>query len=183
VTFYSFWVSLTHNKLHLLFIFFIRCTKSGIKQISCPSGLAFDVDKQTCDWKGKVNNCDRLESKSYNSWWRWRSLRQEIKWETDKNLLLIHHSIIYLAIIFITRTLIRIFGTFSLDSGIYIRKELFVHGHCCRVKWFRVSSGFLFLNVELLHISVVQFRLLQGRNLKSLACLMPACYTDLRNLT
>lgn len=121
VTFYSFWVSLTHNKLHLLFIFFIRCTKSGIKQISCPSGLAFDVDKQTCDWKGKVNNCDRLESKSYNSWWRWRSIRKEIKWETEINLLLIHHSIIYLAIIFITRILIRISGTSRLDSAIYLK--------------------------------------------------------------
>lgn len=42
-----------------------RCTKSGLKQITCPSGLAFDIDKQTCDWKGKVNNCDKLESKSH----------------------------------------------------------------------------------------------------------------------
>ncbi|KAG8226867.1 hypothetical protein J437_LFUL006576 [Ladona fulva] len=39
------------------------CTKSGLKQISCPSGLAFDIDKQTCDWKGKVTNCGKLESK------------------------------------------------------------------------------------------------------------------------
>lgn len=37
---------------------------SGLKQITCPSGLAFDIDKQTCDWKGKVTNCDKLESKS-----------------------------------------------------------------------------------------------------------------------
>lgn len=42
-----------------------RCTKSGLKQITCPSGLAFDIDKQTCDWKGKVTNCDKLESKSH----------------------------------------------------------------------------------------------------------------------
>lgn len=34
-----------------------------MKQISCPSGLAFDIDKQTCDWKGKVSNCDKLDSK------------------------------------------------------------------------------------------------------------------------
>lgn len=40
-----------------------RCTRSGLKQITCPSGLAFDLDKQTCDWKGKVTNCDKLESK------------------------------------------------------------------------------------------------------------------------
>nr|CAI5860396.1 unnamed protein product [Callosobruchus analis] len=43
----------------------VRCTKSGLKQITCPSGLAFDIDKQTCDWKGKVTNCDKLESKSH----------------------------------------------------------------------------------------------------------------------
>lgn len=41
----------------------VRCTRSGLKQITCPSGLAFDLDKQTCDWKGKVTNCDKLESK------------------------------------------------------------------------------------------------------------------------
>ena len=45
------------------FINFTRCTKSGIKQITCPSGLAFDIDKQTCDWRAKVTNCDKLDSK------------------------------------------------------------------------------------------------------------------------
>lgn len=40
-----------------------RCTRSGLKPITCPSGLAFDIEKQTCDWKAKVNNCDRKESK------------------------------------------------------------------------------------------------------------------------
>ncbi|KAJ8726290.1 hypothetical protein PYW07_000988 [Mythimna separata] len=39
----------------------LPCTRSGLKQITCPSGLAFDLDKQTCDWKGKVANCDKLE--------------------------------------------------------------------------------------------------------------------------
>jgi hypothetical protein len=34
-----------------------------LKQITCPSGLAFDIEKQTCDWKAKVDNCDRKESK------------------------------------------------------------------------------------------------------------------------
>lgn len=47
------------------FCLIARCTKSGLKQITCPSGLAFDIDKQTCDWKGKVTNCDKLESKSH----------------------------------------------------------------------------------------------------------------------
>lgn len=41
-----------------------RCTKSGLKQITCPSGLSFDIEKQTCDWKAKVTNCDQKESKS-----------------------------------------------------------------------------------------------------------------------
>lgn len=41
-----------------------RCTRSGLKQITCPSGLAFDIEKQTCDWKAKVTNCDKKESKS-----------------------------------------------------------------------------------------------------------------------
>lgn len=41
-----------------------RCTGSGLKQITCPSGLAFDIEKQTCDWKAKVDNCNKKESKS-----------------------------------------------------------------------------------------------------------------------
>lgn len=40
-----------------------RCTRSGLKQITCPSGLSFDVEKQTCDWKAKVTNCNQKESK------------------------------------------------------------------------------------------------------------------------
>lgn len=43
---------------------FCRCTRAGLKQITCPSGLAFDIEKQTCDWKVKVTNCDTKESKS-----------------------------------------------------------------------------------------------------------------------
>lgn len=31
--------------------------------VRCPVGLAFDIDRQTCDWKTNVKNCDRLESK------------------------------------------------------------------------------------------------------------------------
>lgn len=41
-----------------------RCTRSGLKKITCPSGLAFDIEKQTCDWKAKVTNCEKKESKS-----------------------------------------------------------------------------------------------------------------------
>lgn len=29
-----------------------------LTQIRCPAGLAFDIDRQTCDWKASVNNCD-----------------------------------------------------------------------------------------------------------------------------
>lgn len=45
-----------------------------MKQISCPSGLAFDVDKQTCDWKGKVRNCDQLDSK-------WREPTSQVEFD------------------------------------------------------------------------------------------------------
>lgn len=48
--------------------FFFRCDKAGLAgkirlaAVRCPAGLAFDIDRQTCDWKAKVENCDRLSS-------------------------------------------------------------------------------------------------------------------------
>jgi len=44
----------------------VRCDRAGIAgtirlaSVKCPSGLAFDLERQTCDWKAKVENCDRL---------------------------------------------------------------------------------------------------------------------------
>ena len=44
----------------------VRCDRAGIAgtirlaSVKCPSGLAFDLEKQTCDWKAKVDNCDTL---------------------------------------------------------------------------------------------------------------------------
>lgn len=38
----------------------VQCTGSGIQAIRCPPGLAFDLEKQTCDWKRAVKNCDKL---------------------------------------------------------------------------------------------------------------------------
>jgi len=38
----------------------IQCTASGLQAIRCPPGLAFDLEKQTCDWKWAVKNCDKL---------------------------------------------------------------------------------------------------------------------------
>ena len=38
----------------------VRCDRAGIAgtirlaSVKCPSGLAFDLDRQTCDWKAKV---------------------------------------------------------------------------------------------------------------------------------
>ena len=32
----------------------------GLQAIRCPPGLAFDLEKQTCDWKWAVKNCDQL---------------------------------------------------------------------------------------------------------------------------
>lgn len=42
----------------------VRCSVQGLLALRCPSGLAFDIDKQTCDWKSNVKNCQQLESKS-----------------------------------------------------------------------------------------------------------------------
>lgn len=46
-----------------------RCDKASeigitrLATVKCPTGLAFDIDRQTCDWKTNVKNCDQLESK------------------------------------------------------------------------------------------------------------------------
>ena len=38
----------------------MRCDRAGIAgtirlaSVKCPSGLAFDLERQTCDWKAKV---------------------------------------------------------------------------------------------------------------------------------
>ena len=45
-----------------------RCDRAGLAgtirlaAVRCPAGLAFDIDRQTCDWKAKVESCDRLSS-------------------------------------------------------------------------------------------------------------------------
>ncbi|XP_057374878.1 chitin deacetylase 1-like [Daphnia carinata] len=45
----------------------VRCDRAGIAgairlaAVRCPAGLAFDVERQTCDWKAKVSNCDKLD--------------------------------------------------------------------------------------------------------------------------
>lgn len=41
----------------------VRCSVQGLLALRCPSGLAFDIEKQTCDWKANVKNCEQLESK------------------------------------------------------------------------------------------------------------------------
>ena len=30
----------------------------GLQAIRCPAGLAFDIEKQTCNWKAAVKNCE-----------------------------------------------------------------------------------------------------------------------------
>lgn len=46
-----------------------RCDKGGengvtrLASVRCPVGLAFDIERQTCDWKTNVKNCDEIESK------------------------------------------------------------------------------------------------------------------------
>nr|AUM57318.1 chitin deacetylase protein 2 [Tetranychus cinnabarinus] len=39
----------------------VRCSVQGLLALRCPSGLAFDIDRQTCDWKNNVKNCGQLE--------------------------------------------------------------------------------------------------------------------------
>merc|ERR1712012_791978 len=44
----------------------VRCDRAGaagtirLAAVRCPAGLAFDIYRQTCDWKAKVTNCDEL---------------------------------------------------------------------------------------------------------------------------
>jgi hypothetical protein len=44
----------------------VRCDRAGLAgtirlaSVKCPAGLSFDLEKQTCDWKANVDNCDRL---------------------------------------------------------------------------------------------------------------------------
>lgn len=56
----------------------LRCDNSGenlkaisrLAKVRCPAGLAFDVERQTCDWKTNVKNCNEVESKSkISGWW------------------------------------------------------------------------------------------------------------------
>jgi hypothetical protein len=45
----------------------VRCDQAGengitrLAGVRCPQGLAFDIDRQTCDWKTRVKNCDKLD--------------------------------------------------------------------------------------------------------------------------
>lgn len=47
----------------------IRCDNAGengstrLASIRCAGGLAFDIIRQTCDWRSNVKNCDQNESK------------------------------------------------------------------------------------------------------------------------
>uniref|UniRef100_A0A182UHD7 Chitin-binding type-2 domain-containing protein n=1 Tax=Anopheles melas TaxID=34690 RepID=A0A182UHD7_9DIPT len=48
----------------------VRCDDAGengitrLAKVRCPTGLYFDVQRQTCDWKTNVKSCDLLGSKS-----------------------------------------------------------------------------------------------------------------------
>ncbi|XP_046746909.1 chitin deacetylase 1 isoform X1 [Diprion similis] len=45
----------------------VRCDKASeigvtrLAPVKCPTGLAFDIERQTCDWKQNVKNCDQIE--------------------------------------------------------------------------------------------------------------------------
>lgn len=43
----------------------VRCDRADtglirLALVKCPNSLAFDLDRQTCDWKANVKNCDQL---------------------------------------------------------------------------------------------------------------------------
>jgi hypothetical protein len=50
-------------------VFSHRCDQAGengitrLASVRCPNGLAFDIQRQTCDWKTNVKNCHEIESK------------------------------------------------------------------------------------------------------------------------
>ena len=44
----------------LNFAYFFISLLQGLQAIRCPPGLAFDLEKQTCDWKWAVTNCDKV---------------------------------------------------------------------------------------------------------------------------
>jgi hypothetical protein len=50
-----------------------RCDRAGaagtirLAAVRCPASLAFDIDRQTCDWKAKVTTCDKLSSKFHSN--------------------------------------------------------------------------------------------------------------------
>jgi len=36
----------------------VACADDGLKALRCPPELAFDIEKQTCDWKAEIDNCN-----------------------------------------------------------------------------------------------------------------------------
>lgn len=63
----------------------IRCDNAGeshksvsrLASVRCPGGLAFDIERQTCDWKTNVKNCKEVESKLCRQVWA-------LQWEVIK---------------------------------------------------------------------------------------------------
>ncbi|KAJ8920602.1 hypothetical protein NQ315_004741, partial [Exocentrus adspersus] len=55
-----------------------------LASVKCPTGLAFDLDRQTCDWKTNVKNCDRLESKCTKSGLKQITCPSGLAFDVDK---------------------------------------------------------------------------------------------------
>ena len=45
--------------VHFFFVPSTILFVQGLQAIRCPPGLAFDLEKQTCDWNWAVDNCDK----------------------------------------------------------------------------------------------------------------------------
>ncbi|CAB4060191.1 unnamed protein product [Lepeophtheirus salmonis] len=65
-----------------------RCDSHGVggsevrlAEVKCPSGLSFDIGRQTCDWKNNVYDCDQLSKPRLSK----PKLIQVIQWMQNPN--------------------------------------------------------------------------------------------------
>nr|CAD7425889.1 unnamed protein product [Timema monikensis] len=68
----------------------VRCDQAGengvtrLASVRCPNGLAFDIERQTCDWRTNVKNCDRVESKCTKSGIKQITCPSGLSFDVDK---------------------------------------------------------------------------------------------------
>lgn len=45
------------------------CPRGKVLEFKCSAGLWFDVDRQICDFKSKVRNCEKSHGKAIHCFW------------------------------------------------------------------------------------------------------------------